>query len=60
MSFSAKCGRPATLGDTRTLDVHVSWLRKILEADPRHPKYLITIRNKGYRLDTGDPTEMRR
>jgi DNA-binding response OmpR family regulator len=47
-------------GDTRTLDVHVSWLRKILEADPRSPKYLITIRNKGYRLDTGDPNELRR
>jgi DNA-binding response OmpR family regulator len=46
-------------GDTRTLDVHISWLRKILEKDPRHPKYLITIRNKGYRLDTGDPSEIR-
>lgn len=47
-------------GDTRTLDVHISWLRKVLEVNPRQPKYLITIRNKGYRLDTGDPAETRR
>jgi DNA-binding response OmpR family regulator len=37
--------------DTRTLDVHISWLRKIIEADPRHPRILITIRGVGYRLD---------
>jgi DNA-binding response OmpR family regulator len=38
-------------GDTRTLDVHISWLRKAIEADPRAPKYLKTIRGIGYRLD---------
>lgn len=38
-------------GDTRTLDVHVSWLRQKIEADPRRPKYLKTIRGLGYRLD---------
>lgn len=38
-------------GDTRTLDVHVSWLRKIIEDDPRKPKHLITIRGVGYRFD---------
>lgn len=37
--------------DTRTLDVHVSWLRQAIEDDPRHPKYLKTIRGMGYRLD---------
>ncbi len=37
--------------DTRTLDVHISWLREILEDDPRHPRYLKTIRGIGYRLD---------
>lgn len=37
--------------DTRTLDVHVSWLRKIIEVDPRHPKFIKTIRGIGYRLD---------
>lgn len=38
-------------GDTRTLDVHVSWLRQALEEDPRHPRYIKTIRRLGYRLD---------
>ncbi len=37
--------------DTRTLDVHISWLRDILEIDPRHPRYLKTVRGVGYRLD---------
>lgn len=37
--------------DTRTLDVHISWLRKIIEPDPRHPIFIITIRGVGYRLD---------
>lgn len=39
-------------GDTRTLDVHVSWLREALEEDPRKPQFLKTIRGVGYRLDT--------
>jgi DNA-binding response OmpR family regulator len=38
-------------GDTRTLDVHISWLRKAIEEDPREPKILVTIRGLGYRLD---------
>lgn len=38
-------------GDTRTLDVHISWLRKAIEKDPRNPVLLITIRGVGYRLD---------
>lgn len=38
-------------GDTRTLDVHVSWLRQALEEDPRHPDYIKTVRGIGYRLD---------
>jgi DNA-binding response OmpR family regulator len=37
--------------DTRTLDVHISWLRKTLEEDPRKPQFLKTIRGIGYRLD---------
>ena len=39
------------LGDTRTLDVHVHWVRKAIEEDPRSPLYLRTIRQVGYRLD---------
>jgi DNA-binding response OmpR family regulator len=38
--------------DTRTLDVHISWLREALEEDPRQPQFLKTIRGVGYRLDT--------
>jgi DNA-binding response OmpR family regulator len=37
--------------DTRTLDVHVSWLRQAIEVDPRQPRFLKTIRGVGYRLD---------
>lgn len=38
-------------GDTRTLDVHISWLRQAIEENPRQPVYLKTIRGVGYRLD---------
>ena len=38
-------------GDTRTLDVHISWLRRAIEPDPNNPKFLKTIRGVGYRLD---------
>jgi DNA-binding response OmpR family regulator len=37
--------------DTRTVDVHVHWLRAKIEATPRHPTHLITVRGFGYRLD---------
>jgi DNA-binding response OmpR family regulator len=39
------------LGDTRTLDVHMSWLRSAVEKDPSKPQLLRTIRGMGYRLD---------
>jgi DNA-binding response OmpR family regulator len=38
-------------GDTRTLDVHMSWLRRAIEPDPKRPKFFKTIRGLGYRLD---------
>lgn len=38
-------------GDTRTLDVHMSWLRRVIEPSPRKPRYLKTLRGQGYRLD---------
>jgi DNA-binding response OmpR family regulator len=38
-------------GDTRTLDVHISWLRNVIEPNPRRPRYLKTVRGVGYRLD---------
>jgi DNA-binding response OmpR family regulator len=37
--------------DTRSLDVHINWLRKIIENDPNNPELLITVRGKGYKLD---------
>ena len=42
------------LGDTRTLDVHVRWLREKLEADPSHPVYVQTVRGVGYRFIATD------
>ncbi|MBE2270838.1 MAG: response regulator transcription factor [Anaerolinea sp.] len=39
------------LGDTRTLDVHIRWIRQMIEADPGTPQYLKTVRGVGYRLE---------
>lgn len=36
------------LDDTRTLEVHVCWLRKKIEDDPYRPRYLRTVRGVGY------------
>jgi DNA-binding response OmpR family regulator len=40
-------------GETRTVDVHVHWLRSRVEEDPAHPRFLQTVRSVGYvlRLD---------
>jgi len=38
-------------GDTRTVDVHIRWLRQKIERDPSQPEYLITIRGIGYKLE---------
>jgi two-component system phosphate regulon response regulator PhoB len=38
------------LGDTRTLDVHIRWLREKIEDNPSRPQRLITIRGTGYRF----------
>jgi two-component system OmpR family response regulator len=39
-------------GDTRTIDVHVRWLRRKIEEDPQQPRHLITIRGIGYKLES--------
>lgn len=39
------------LGDTRTVDVHVSWLRKKIESDPSNPERIQTVRGVGYRFE---------
>lgn len=38
-------------GDTRTMDVHISWLRRAIEIDHTRPRFLHTVRGVGYRLD---------
>ena len=35
---------------TRTVDVHVAWLRQKLEPNPQFPKYILTVRGSGYRF----------
>jgi DNA-binding response OmpR family regulator len=39
------------LGDTRTLDVHMRWLREAIENQPGAPRYLVTVRGVGYRFE---------
>ena len=39
------------VGDERTVDVHIRWLREKIEEDSSKPKKIITIRGYGYRLD---------
>lgn len=41
---------PHWFGPTKTLDVHVSWLRKKIEDDPAKPQYITTIRGVGFRF----------
>lgn len=40
--------------ETRTVDIHIAKLRRKIEADPRAPESLVTIRGAGYRLLTAD------
>lgn len=39
------------VGDTRTLSVHIRWLRLKIEPDPNHPRFLRTVRGVGYRFE---------
>ena len=38
-------------GDTRTVDVHIRWLREKIEADPSNPVFIQTVRRVGYRFE---------
>lgn len=64
--FAANAGRVVTrahimaevwqttwLGSTKTLDMHVSWLRRKLGDDASRPRYLTTLRGVGFRLEDG-------
>ncbi len=45
--------------DTRSLDVHMSWLRQAIEENPRKPQFIKTVRGVGYRLDVEKPGKTR-
>lgn len=45
------------LGDTRTLDVHIRWVREKVEEDPSQPRYVQTVRGVGYRFATPEELE---
>ena len=40
-------------GSTKTLDVHIAWLRRKVGDDPADPRYIHTVRGVGFRLDPG-------
>ncbi|MBI5305069.1 MAG: response regulator transcription factor [Chloroflexi bacterium] len=42
------------VGDTRTLDVHIRWLREKIEKRPSLPRYIQTVRGVGYRFATAE------
>jgi DNA-binding response OmpR family regulator len=43
------------LGDSRTVDVHIRWLREKVEQDPGKPAYIQTVRGVGYRFEIPTP-----
>ena len=42
-------------GSTKTLDVHVGWLRRKLADDPLKPRYIHTVRGVGFRFAGAEP-----
>jgi two-component system, OmpR family, response regulator RegX3 len=48
---------PHWFGSTKTLDVHIAWLRKKLGDDPTRPRYITTIRGVGFRFTDRKPTD---
>lgn len=41
---------PDFVGDSKTVDVHIRWLREKLEKDPSRPEFIVTVRGFGYRF----------
>jgi len=39
------------VGDTRTVDVHIRWLREKIEEDPGNPRHILTVRGIGYQFE---------
>jgi hypothetical protein len=54
VGFARVCVRDVWLyssqASSRTIDVHISWLRQKIEENTQHPKHIHTIRGKGYRF----------
>ena len=39
------------IGDSRTVDVHIRWLREKIETEPATPQRIVTVRGAGYRFE---------
>jgi DNA-binding response OmpR family regulator len=48
------------IGDTRTVDVHIRWLREKIEHDPSQPSYVRTVRGTGYRFEPPAQNNLRK
>jgi two-component system phosphate regulon response regulator PhoB len=46
----AKIWGPEYSAESKTIDVHIRWLREKIEKDPSQPEYIVTVRGFGYRL----------
>ena len=54
---SRSCARSGTAkwwASTKTLDMHISWLRRKLGDDAHNPRYITTVRGVGFRFERGD------
>jgi DNA-binding response OmpR family regulator len=49
----------APAAGSRTIDVHVRWLREKVEQDPDQPVHILTVRGVGYQLEPRDPDDPR-
>jgi DNA-binding response OmpR family regulator len=49
--IDAVWGYDTVVGSERTVDVHIRHLREKLEADPAHPRWLMTVRGAGYKFE---------
>ncbi len=41
--------------DTRTVDIHITKLRRKIETDPEHPRWILTVRGEGYKMGSPSP-----
>lgn len=55
--FMQEVWNTSYLGDTRTLDVHMRWLRECIEEDADHPALVRTYRGRGYCLNVEGPVQ---